>query len=141
LRVTSEISPVIEAHAAAVKRGDVDAMMADIAEDVVMFDVVDPLRRIGRATARDRAVEWLAAYDGPITWENRDISIVADEEVGFASMLSRVRGTLKTGERVDMWFRKTLGLQRRGGRWLITHDHGSVPFNPDSGQASLALKP
>ena len=28
LRVTSEISPVIEAHAAAVKRGDVDAMMA-----------------------------------------------------------------------------------------------------------------
>jgi ketosteroid isomerase-like protein len=77
LRVTSEISPVIEAHAAAVKRGDVDAMMADIAEDVVMFDVVDPLRRIGRATARDRAVEWLAAYDGSITWENRDISIVA----------------------------------------------------------------
>ena len=56
-------------------------------------------------------------------------------------MLSRVRGTLKTGDPVDMWFRKTLGLQKRGGRWLIVHDHGSVPFDPESGRASLALKP
>ena len=50
-------------------------------------------------------------------------------------------GTLKTGARIDMWFRKTLGLQRRDGTWLITHDHGSVPFNPESGKASLGLQP
>jgi ketosteroid isomerase-like protein len=56
-------------------------------------------------------------------------------------MLSRVTGTLKTGGRVDMWFRKTLGLERRDNRWFITHDHGSVPFNPESGQASLRLTP
>ena len=136
-----EIRRIIEAHAAAVRQGDVASMLADVAADVVTFDVVDPLRRIGRAAALGRGAEWVALYDGSITWENRDIAIVANDAVGFASMLSRVTGTLKTGQRVDMWFRKTLGLQRRGDRWLVAHDHGSVPFNPDSGQASLALEP
>jgi ketosteroid isomerase-like protein len=40
-----------------------------------------------------------------------------------------------------MWFRTTLGFRRTVGRWLITHEHGSVPFNPKSGKASLSLKP
>ena len=137
----AEIRRIIEGHAATVHQGDVDAIVADVADDVIMFDVVDPLRRLGRATARTRATEWVASYDGAITWDNRDIAIAADDAIGFASMLSRVRGTLKTGDRVDMWFRKTLGFQRRGDRWLITHDHGSVPFSPESGQASLGLKP
>jgi ketosteroid isomerase-like protein len=141
VKAQAEIRRLIEAHAAAVPRGDVDAMLAGFAEDVVLFDVVDPLRRSGLATARARATEWVASYEGSITWENRDIAIVAGEAVAFASMLSRVKGTLKTGTGVDMWFRKTLGLERRADGWLIVHDHGSVPFNPESGQASLSLEP
>jgi len=139
--VDAEIRRIIESHADAVRRGDVESMLADFAEDVVVFDVVDPLRRFGRATAHARAAEWVAAYNGVINWDNLDIAIICDEAAAFASMLSRVRGTLKTGDRVDMWFRKTLGLQKRGDRWLIVHDHGSVSFNPESGQASLGLQP
>ena len=116
-------------------------MLADVAQDVVLFDVVGPLRRTGLATAYARAAEWLAAYDGSISWDNRDVTIVHGESVALAYMLSRVKGTLKTGDRIDMWFRKTIGLQKRGDRWLIVHDHGSVPFDPDSGQASLSLNP
>ena len=137
----TEIRRIIQSHAAAVLRGDIDSMLADVADDVVMFDVVEPLRRIGRAPARARAAEWVGSYDGSISWANRDIAIVADEAVGFASMLSRVTGTLKTGDRVDMWFRKTLGLQKRDERWLIVHDHGSAPFNPETGGAALGLEP
>ena len=40
-----------------------------------------------------------------------------------------------------MWFRTTLGFRRIAGRWLIVHDHGSAPFNPESGKASLGLEP
>ena len=35
----------------------------------------------------------------------------------------------------------TLGFERRADRWLITHDHGSVPFAPETGKASLSLEP
>lgn len=137
----AEIRAIIEARAKAVHAGDVDAMMADVADDVMIFDVVDPLRREGSASSRQRAVEWLSTYDGPITWENRDVQVTADGDVAFSHALSRVTGTLKTGAQIDMWFRTTLGLHRIGGRWQIVHDHGSVPFDPQSGQALLGLKP
>ena len=116
-------------------------MIADVAEDVVSFDVVNPLRRHGRGSVRDRAAAWVASFDGPIGWDNQDVVVTASADVAFASMLSRVTGTLRTGSRVDMFFRKSLGFQRRGGRWLITHDHASVPFNPETGAASLDLLP
>jgi ketosteroid isomerase-like protein len=141
MNAEAEIRRIIDAHAAAVRRGDVDAMLADVDEDILIYDVVEPLRRTGRASVRERAAEWVAAYDGPISWDDRDVAVVAGGDVAFCTMLSRVTGTLRTGSRVDMWLRKTLGLQRRGGRWQITHDHGSVPFNPESGRASLDLKP
>jgi ketosteroid isomerase-like protein len=137
----ADIRRVVDAQASAVGRGDVEAMIADVAEDVVSFDVVDPLRRNGRGSVRERTAAWVASFDGPISWDNRDIVVTAADDVAFASMLSRVAGTLRNGTRIDMFFRKTLGLQRRAGRWVITHDHGSVPFNPETGQASLGLKP
>lgn len=115
--------------------------MANVADDVLIYDVVDPLRRHGKAAARKRASEWVASYDGRIVWENRDVQIVADGNVAFSHALCRVTGTLKSGAKVDMWFRKTLGLRRVADRWLIVHDHSSVPFDPESATASLGLKP
>jgi len=135
------IRTIINARASAVHRSDVDAMMADVADDVVMFDVVDPLRRKGIASARERAVAWVASYEGTIGWESRDVHVSVEGDVAFSYALSRVTGKLKTGTSIDMWFRTTLGFRRIGGRWLIVHDHGSVPFDPKSGQPSLDLKP
>jgi len=137
----TDIRRVVDAQASAVRRGDLDAMVADVAEDIVSFDIVDPLRRRGRGSVRERAVAWVASFDGPIRWDNQDIVVAVSGDVAFASMLSRVAGTLKNGTRIDMFFRKTLGFERRDGRWVITHDHGSVPFNPETGQASLGLQP
>ena len=41
-----------------------------------------------------------------------------------------------------MWFRVTLGLRRINGRWLVTNEHESVPFEMDgSSRASIGLTP
>lgn len=135
------ITSIIDARAKAVRAGDIDAMMAAVTDDVQVFDVVDPLRRQGKASSRERATAWIASYEGPIGWENRDVRVTADGDVAFSHALSRVTGKLKTGAAVDMWFRTTLGFRRIDGRWLIVHDHGSVPFDPESGKASLGLDP
>lgn len=137
----AEIRQIIESRADAVRKGNVDAMTADVADDVTAFDVVAPLRRIGNAASKARAAEWLASYEGAIGWESRDVEVLVDGDVAFSHSLSHVTGTLKSGTEVDMWFRTTLGLQRRSGRWLIVHEHSSSPFDPKSGQASLGLKP
>jgi uncharacterized protein (TIGR02246 family) len=137
----AEIRAIIEARSRAVRAGDVSAMMADVVDDVVIFDVVDPLRRVGKTASRDRVTEWVASYEGPISWEYRDVQVEAAGDVAFSHALSRVTGKLKTGTKIDMWFRTKLGFRRTGGRWLIVHDHGSVPFDPESGQAALGLNP
>jgi ketosteroid isomerase-like protein len=136
-----EIRSIIEARATAVQSGDAAATMADVADDILSFDVVDPLRREGKSASRERIDTWFASYDGQIGWENRDVMVTADGDVAFSHALSHVTGKLKTGAAVDMWFRTTLGFRRIGARWLIVHEHSSSPFDPQSGQASLGLKP
>ena len=65
----------------------------------------------------------------------------ADGDLGFCSFLYRVSGTLAAGDEVDMWVRATLCCRRIDGRWLIVHDHESVPFDPAGGQALTSLAP
>jgi ketosteroid isomerase-like protein len=40
-----------------------------------------------------------------------------------------------------MWWRATVCYRKLDGQWMITHEHASVPFDAQSGQASLALEP
>ncbi len=49
--------------------------------------------------------------------------------------------TLVSGDEVDMWVRATLGCRRIDGTWRVVHDHESVPFDPETGQAQLGLQP
>ena len=71
----SEIRRVIDAHAAAVRQGHVESMLADVADDVMLFDVVDPFRRMGHDTAHPRG-RVLGSYQGSISWDNLAIAIV-----------------------------------------------------------------
>ena len=48
------IREIIDARARAVRAGDVDGMMANVADDVLIFDAVGPLYREGREASRAR---------------------------------------------------------------------------------------
>jgi SnoaL-like protein len=50
-------------------------------------------------------------------------------------------GKLKNGQPSDMWLRATSGLRKMNGKWLIVHDHVSVPVDFETGKAALGLKP
>ena len=80
-------------------------------------------------------------YDGRIGYEVRDLRIAAGDDIAFAHFLYHVTGTMTDGNKVDMWVRTTIGLQKTDGVWVITHEHNSVPFDAESGKASLDLPP
>jgi ketosteroid isomerase-like protein len=61
--------------------------------------------------------------------------------VAFIHALERFTGKLKSGQASDLWLRATSGLQRISGKWLIVHDHVSVPVDFENGKAALDLKP
>jgi len=109
-------------------------------EDSVEFSLAPPLVYHGKDEAGLQ--DWFDTWDGPIGGEMHDAKVTVGGDVAFWSGLLHMTGTKADGAEVDLWFRQTLGLVKRGGRWLVAHQHASVPFAMDgSGRALLDLKP
>jgi ketosteroid isomerase-like protein len=115
--------------------------MSNHAPDVVMLDALDPLRYVGSDAVRERAGQWLSWYQGPVGYEVRDLSVTAGDGAAFCHYLYRVSGTMTNGREVDMWVRSTVCFRKTDGAWAVTHEHTSVPFDAESGRASVDLKP
>jgi ketosteroid isomerase-like protein len=137
----ARIRELIEGRVRAIRAKDVDALMSSHAPNVVMFDALDPLRYVGSEAVRERAGQWVSWYRGPVGYEVRDLSVTAGDAAAFCHYLYRVTGTMTNGSEVDMWVRSTVCFRKTGGGWVVAHEHTSVPFDAESGKASLTLKP
>ena len=62
-------------------------------------------------------------------------------DVAFSHGLSHVSATTTDGRKLDMWWRTTVCFRKIAGKWMVTHEHNSVPFDVESGKASLDLQP
>jgi ketosteroid isomerase-like protein len=122
---------------------DLNAIMSLYApgNELVAFDIVPPLQYVGADAYQKDYADFLAQYDGPIDTEIRDLHIVMGDDVAFMYCLERVSGTLKNGQKSDLWARATSGFRKINDRWLDVHDHISVPADFDTGKALLDLKP
>jgi uncharacterized protein (TIGR02246 family) len=139
--MTAGPQAVIEARVAAVAAKDLEGLLACYADDVTLFDAVGPLRDAGRDAERARLREWFGAYRTAIELDIRDLDVIADGAVAFASYLFQVRGTMTDGTEVAMWVRSTAGLRRDDNGWKIVHEHSSVPFDGATGEALTRLRP
>lgn len=137
----AEIRALIDGAAKASRAKDVAALMANYASDVLVFDVINPLRYPGSDAIGKRAEEWFSSFQGGIGYEIRDLSIAASDEAAFCHSLNHVIGTKTDGQEIDMWWRETVCWRKLDGKWRITHVHSSVPFDTETGKASLDLKP
>lgn len=137
----AHIRALIEDRVKAIRDKDINALMSNHAPDVLTFDALNPLRYIGSDKVKERAEQWFSWYQGPIGYEIRDLSITAGEEVAFCHYLYRVSGTMTNGREVNMWVRSTVCYRKIDGKWTLTHEHTSVPFDAESGKASLDLNP
>jgi ketosteroid isomerase-like protein len=137
----AEIRAIVEERIVAVQTKDLAPLEARQHAEVLGFDVLPPLQRRGSAAISERTQAWFDSYASDIGYEVHDLQVTVDGDVGFCSFLYHVTGTLGDGTEVSMWVRATLGCKRIDRRWLITHDHESVPFDPATGQALIDLAP
>jgi ketosteroid isomerase-like protein len=137
----SQIRKLLEDRAKAVQAKDVEAATSNLAPNILSFDVVNPLQSSGSEASRKRTEEWFASFQGPIGFETRDLVIIAGEDVGFSHGLNHVSATRTDGGLLDMWWRTTVCFRKIDGKWMVTHEHNSVPFDVKSGMASLELSP
>ena len=73
--------------------------------------------------------------------EIRDLDIAASEDIAVAHWFSRASGTLVNGREAGFWVRVSNCCRRSNGRWLITHEHVSLPVDLESGTPAIGLVP
>lgn len=138
----AQIRQLIDGYVNAVRARDLDAIIANYANDVVFFDAIPPLQYTGAQAYRKNWQDCFDAMEGAIGYEIADLDVSANDELGFAHSVNRLSGTVKKdGTKMEMWFRSTVGFRKAGGKWLVTHEHASVPFDPESEKAATDLKP
>ena len=137
----AQISKLIDHWADAVRSKDVEASLSNYSKNVSLFDVIEPLHCFGIDAVRKRAAEWYSSFDGPVAFEMRDLRIATNDDVAFSHSLNHVSGTKTDGRKLDMWWRATVCYRKLSNQWVVAHEHNSVPFNPDTGKASLDLEP
>ena len=137
----SAIKAVIDEMTAAVRAGDVEAMLAQCAPSIVIFDMVPPIKHEGEDAIRDLWSKTFEPFQTPLEFDIKEVDITIGGNVAFARCFSRFGGARTDGKRVANWMRSTLGFQKMDSRWKIVHQHVSVPFDMQTGKAMLELKP
>jgi len=116
-----DVRRIVENWFYAVRRRDIDGVVAHHSDDVVFYDVPEPTEVRGidayRRSWQD-FLGWVAGFD------TNDLEVYAGEDVAFCHALIRCSGET---EPVPFLVRLTIGCRRIDGRWVITHEHHSVP--------------
>jgi ketosteroid isomerase-like protein len=127
----------------AIGRGDADAAISALADDVVTYDLPPPLEYRGAgAPAVEGLRKWFTTWENGVTVEMKDPQVVMDGDLAVVFGLSRMQGIKKGIGPLDQWYRRTVVLGHRDGVWKIVHEHSSFPMRMDgTGTAATDLTP
>jgi uncharacterized protein (TIGR02246 family) len=121
------IRELVENWARAVRARDLQGILANHSPDILMFDVPPPLASKGLeayAKTWDLFYSW---SDDPVIFDIKSMDITAGNDVAFVAALMRCAGTEKSGQRIELEFRLTIGLRKIGQQWMVLHEHHSIP--------------
>jgi uncharacterized protein (TIGR02246 family) len=121
-----QIRTLIERWAEAVHRGDIDGVLADHAEDIVMFDVPPPYEGVrGIDAYRATWPPFFRWQTSGASFEIVSLDVTAGDQVAYAHALLRCGTAQELAEQPANRLRLTLGLRREHGRWVVAHEHHS----------------
>jgi uncharacterized protein (TIGR02246 family) len=121
------IRKVIESWAAAVRRKDLPEILQNHSADIVMFDVPPPFQSRGIEAYKKSWDMFYSWTNEAIPFDIRQLDITAGSDVGFAVATMGCAEPDAGGKLKSLDFRLTVGLRKIDGRWIITHEHHSVP--------------
>jgi uncharacterized protein (TIGR02246 family) len=126
-RDEAAIRDVIERWAAAVRRRDFAGILQDHSSDIVMFDVPPPFQSTGIEAYKQTWDLFFSCANDPIVFDIDSMTVTAASDVAFVVATMHCTEPGADGERQRLDFRLTIGLRKIDGRWIITHEHHSVP--------------
>jgi ketosteroid isomerase-like protein len=139
-----EIRALEERFAAAFRAKDVPGIMKGYApgSELFVFDVTPPRQYVGFDAYKQDWEGLLATFPGPVDkFEVQGLSIVAGNKLAYSHSIQPAILTAKDGSKFDFTVRVTDCYQKINGKWLITHEHVSVPVDLNTGKSDLTSKP
>ncbi len=122
------IREVLAGWARATSEGRHDDVLANHLDDLVIFDVLPPMKYESAAAYRKSWDDWQPDAQGAMRFELDGLSITAGDDVGFAFGLLQCGGTLPGGKTFRDTVRITFCLRKQDGRWKVAHQHVSKPY-------------
>jgi ketosteroid isomerase-like protein len=132
----AEIRRQIADQQRAICAKDIDRIMEHYAADVIVFNVKPPFQTRGATEWRREWETSLSHFPASFGVETRDLVVSVSGDLGVAHWLSRF-----TGMPGQPRIRDTAIYQRYEGKWLVVHEHYSVPFDPETSKAVFTLEP
>ena len=121
-----EIEELIRRWADAVHAGDLGTVLADHDDDIVMFDVPPPHEGVrGLAAYEETWPPFFAWQATGASFEIVELDVTEGEDVAFAWALLKCGTPDEFADVPDRRLRLTVGLAKRDGRWVVTHEHHS----------------
>ena len=121
-----QIRTLVDRWAAAVHRGDLEAVLDGHAGDIVMFDVPPPHDGVRGIDAYRKTwppfFEWQASG---ASFEIVALDVTPGDGVAYAHALLRCGSEQELAEHPERRLRLTIGLRRENGDWVVAHEHHS----------------
>jgi uncharacterized protein (TIGR02246 family) len=134
-----QIRHIMDRLARSVQTRDIEGILATYADNAVIFDVRDSLE-YGKDGLR-RSWEECFESSKDFIIEISEPAIRMDGNLAFTHCLSHATGKTLDGQDIDVWMRATDCYQKINGKWLVVHEHVSVPGDFESGKILQNLKP
>ncbi|UCE18077.1 MAG: nuclear transport factor 2 family protein [Gemmatimonadota bacterium] len=124
----SEIKVVLDRYYIAQQKEDMTALSALFAQDVdlVVFGIGVEERLVGWEAVQGMFQRQMDSVEGLQTHPADQVTKISKGgKAAWVSSLNHVRGTIGT-QTVEMDYRTTIVLEKRGKKWLIVHVHNSL---------------
>jgi ketosteroid isomerase-like protein len=134
----------LEAHyAAAVNAKDLNAVMRVYVpgSSLFVFDVQPPREYVGAVAYRRNWKGFFATVKGRPKFAIDDMHVETSRNLAYSHSIQHVSGTDTRGKPFDIVARVTDVYRKVGGRWLIEHEHASVPIALMTERPDLTSKP
>jgi ketosteroid isomerase-like protein len=123
----AQVRDLLQQWAAATRKGQRDDVLTNHLPDVLIYDVLAPMKYQGAAAYRQSWDEWQPDTQGEGQFELQDLSVTVGGDVAFAHCFIKCGGVLPNGKRFEDLVRATFCLRKESASWKVANQHISKP--------------
>ena len=138
-----EIATFARELVSAYRAGDIEKIMSAYVKDdnLVVFDVTPPIQFKGNNALYKAYADFYGAFPPPVRIDVEDFHVTVEGNIAYSYEFDTWSATGTDGKKISFKARETYIYKKIDGKWLIVHEHCSVPVDVVTGQADFGPKP